>query len=100
MTYAVIGFYILFFASVFFSVVTVLRPTKFSVIWATIAFVFWVVLAQVTPWVFASGSTSHGSPFVALAFLWYMVGIVFEVLGVTFSLLSLKADRQGRDLQV
>jgi len=94
-TFADIGFYSLFIAGIVFSVITIIRATKFSVIWSSLAMLFWFALAQVTPWVFV-----NDTPLIALSWLWYAVGIVFEILGITFTLMSLKADSEGRDLEI
>lgn len=90
-----LAFVSLFIASLLFSIFAVFRPTKFSALWSTIAFVFWFALAQITPYVFMDDP-----PFIFLAWLWYMLGVVFEVLGVVFTLTTLRADRQGQDLVV
>jgi hypothetical protein len=91
----VVGFSIVFCVAIVFTFLTIFRQTKFSVMWATLAFVSWFALAQITPAVFVSQPA-----LIALAWLWYAIGIVFEILGLYITIETMLADRQGRDMQI
>lgn len=103
-TFADVGFYSLFIGSVIFSVITIIRATKFSIVWSSLAMIFWFALAAITPYVFHYETTTPPmvgvTPFAYLSWLWFAVGIIFELIGITYTITSLKADSETKDFQV
>lgn len=102
-----VGYYAVFLVAVIFSVVTIIRATKFSVIWSSIAMVAWFALAGLNTYVFSvdlgevpPAPMATATPFVYLSWVWFVCGLVFEILGLTFTIMSLRADRQNRDLEI
>lgn len=91
----VVGFAIVFSMAVLCTVLTIVRQSKFSAVWATLAFVFWFALAGINGAVFAADVA-----LVPLGYLWFGVGLVIELVGIVLSLLNIKADREGRDLEL
>lgn len=91
----VVGFAVVFAMAVIFTVLTIVRQSKFSAVWATLGFAFWFALAGINGAVFAADTA-----LVPLGYLWFAVGVVIELVGIVITLLSIRVDQKGRDLEI
>lgn len=73
----------------------VFRQSKFSAVWSTISFIFWFALGGLNFIVFETTPA-----LLPLSWLWYVIGIVAELIGfyITFSLW--KADQAKKEFEV
>jgi len=84
-----------FAMAVVFTFLTIVRQSKFSAVWATLGFVFWFALAGINGAVFVAQPA-----LVPLAYLWFAVGVVIEIVGLAITFLTIQVDRKGRDMEI
>lgn len=91
----IFGFVTVLCVALIFTFLTIYRQSKISAIYSSLAFVFWFVLTLIHPAVF------YAEPvFLPIAWLWFAIGVILEVIGIYISLDLMKADRERRDLQL
>lgn len=76
--------------SMIFLLLTIVRQSKFSVVYATFGMVCWFALSGLSLLTFEVDG-------IAIAWLWVALGIVTEIIGLTLTLNLLKADKENKD---
>lgn len=88
----IVPFVCVFGVAMTFTLLTIVRQTKFSVIYATFSTVCWGALAGLNLLVFPTA--------YFLSWLYVALAIIIETIGLVYSLLLLKADREEREMQI
>lgn len=89
------AYLVVFAASVLFTALTIYRQTKFSALYSTIAMVFWFALAGINV---AFSATELA--ILPLSYLWFVLGLVAEILGFVITVKSMQADTEAREMQL
>lgn len=84
-----------FAMAIIFTVLTIFRQVKFSVVYATLATIFWFAVAGLNLATFPTEPAAY-----PLSFLWLGIGVVVEIIGLVITLGLLKADREAREMQL
>lgn len=89
------GFGAVFIVALVFGILTLLSRSKVSVVYATFSFIFWfaeaglnLILFQATP------------SLLVLSWLWFAIGVFFEVAGIVLAFVAWKADREQREMEL
>lgn len=90
-----LGFAAVLIVALIWTVLTIIRQSKFSIIYATFGMVFWFALALIHLAVFATDPA-----LIPLAWLWFAVAFLTEVIGLVISIKAVQTDREARDLQL
>lgn len=87
------GFGAVFVTALIFSVLTVIRQSKISVVYASFAFIMWIAEAGLNLLLFQATPS-----LLVLSWLWFAIGLFFEIVGVVLTFMALKADSPDSDL--
>lgn len=88
----IFAFAVVFAMALIFLVLMVVRKSPyFRVLWSTLSMIFWFALAGLHLVVF-EGALS------GLAYLWFAIGVVIEIVAFVILLMSLKADNEENEL--
>lgn len=71
---------------------SILGVTRKSSIFCFFSMIPWFTLGMVQPYM------STGTPFVGLSYLWYGIGFLFIVVGITYTMLSFLAVRKQKEI--
>lgn len=78
-----------------FLLLTVFRQSKFSVVYATLSTVCWSALGGLNLVVFETTPS-----FLVLSWLWFVIAVVSELVGLYITFELLKVDKDKKDFEV
>lgn len=82
-----------FTVALIFSLLTIIQRSKVSVVYASFAFILWTAEAGLNLLLFQATPS-----LLTLSWLWFAIGVFFEVVGIVLSFMAWKADTPDSDL--